>query len=107
MSVNSLDVVIGAGSAIGRALIERWSREGAQPILAVARSVEALAAVELLGVQTHRCDYSEASLAPLAAQLQEQSTNIKRLVICNGRRGPARASAKGDMESEATRLTGA
>ena len=46
--------------------------------------MEALAAVELLGVQTHRCDYSEASLAPLAAQLQEQSTNIKRLVICNG-----------------------
>ena len=84
MSVNSLDVVIGAGSAIGRALVERWSREGAQPILAVARSVEALAAVELLGVQTHRCDYSEASLAPLAAQLQEQSTDIKRLVICNG-----------------------
>ena len=57
MSVNSLDMVIGAGSAIGRALIERWSREGAQPILAVARSVEALAAVELLGAQTHRCDY--------------------------------------------------
>ena len=84
MSVNSLDVVIGAGSAIGRALIERWSREEAQPILAVARSVEALAAVQLLGVQTHRCDYSEASLAPLAAQLQERSTNIKRLVICNG-----------------------
>ena len=84
MRVNSLDVVIGAGSAIGRALVERWSREGAQPILAVARSVEALAAVELLGVQTHRCDYSEASLAPLAAQLQEQSTDIKRLVICNG-----------------------
>ena len=84
MSVNSLDVVIGAGSAIGCALVERWSREGVQPILAVARSVEALAAVELLGVQTHRCEYSEASLAPLAAQLQEQSTNIKRLVICNG-----------------------
>ncbi len=84
MSVNSLDVVIGAGSAIGRALIERWSREEAQPILAVARSVEALAAVQLLGVQTHRCDYSEASLAPLAAQLQERSTNIKRLIICNG-----------------------
>ena len=82
--MNSLDVVIGAGSAIGRALIERWSREEAQPILAVARSVEALAAVQLLGVQTHRCDYSEASLAPLAAQLQERSTNIKRLVICNG-----------------------
>ena len=84
MSVNSLDVVIGAGSAIGRALVERWSREGAQPILAVARSVEALAAVEPLGAQTHHCDYSEAALAALATQLQEQSVDIRRLIICNG-----------------------
>ena len=67
MSVNSLDVVIGAGSAIGRALIERWSREGTQPILAVARSVDSLAAIEPLGVQTHLCGYSEVALAALAA----------------------------------------
>jgi len=84
MSVNSLDVVIGAGSAIGRALIERWSREGAQPILAVARSADSLVVVEQLGVQTHQCDYSEAALAELAIQLQEQSADISRLVICNG-----------------------
>jgi len=84
MSSNSLDVVIGAGSAIGRALIERWSRESAQPMLAVARSVEALAAVEPLGVQTHHCDYSEGALAALAAQLQSQSADIRRLIICNG-----------------------
>ena len=84
MSGNSLDMVIGAGSAIGRALIERWSREGATPILAVARSVEAMAAVESLGVQAHQCDYCEAALAALAAQLQEQSADITRLVICNG-----------------------
>ena len=84
MSGNSLDMVIGAGSAIGRALIERWSREGATPILAVARSVEAMAAVEPLGVQTQQCDYCEAALSALAAQLQEQSADITRLVICNG-----------------------
>ena len=84
MSGNSLDIVIGAGSAIGRALIERWSREGARPILAVARSVDAMAAVEPLGVQPHQCDYCEAALAALAAQLQEQSADITRLVICNG-----------------------
>ena len=84
MSGNSLDIVIGAGSAIGRALIERWSREGATPILAVARSVDAMAAVEQLGVQPHQCDYCEAALAALAAQLQEQSADITRLVICNG-----------------------
>ena len=84
MSGNSLDIVIGAGSAIGRALIERWSREGATPILAVARSVDAMAVVEPLGAQAHQCDYCEAALAALAAQLQEQSADIMRLVICNG-----------------------
>jgi len=84
MSGNSLDIVIGAGSAIGRALIERWSREGATPILAVARTVDAMAAVEPLGVQTKQCDYGEAALAALATQLQEQSADITRLVICNG-----------------------
>ena len=84
MSGNSLDIVIGAGSAIGRALIERWSREGATPILAVARSVDAMAAVEPLGAQAHQCDYCDAALAALAAQLQEQSVDITRLVICNG-----------------------
>ena len=84
MSGNSLDIVIGAGSAIGRALIERWSREGATPILAVARSVDAMAAVEPLGVQPNQCDYCAAALAALAAQLQEQSADITRLVICNG-----------------------
>ena len=84
MSGNSLDIVIGAGSAIGRALIERWSREGATPILAVARTVDAMAAVEPLGVQTQQCDYGETALAALATQLQEQSADITRLVICNG-----------------------
>ena len=84
MSSNSLDLVIGAGSAIGGALIERWSREDAQAILAVARSVDSLSVVEPLGVQTHLCDYTEAALAALAAQLQEQSADIRRLIICNG-----------------------
>ena len=84
MSSISLDIVIGAGSAIGRALIERWSGEGAQRTLAVARSADSLAVVEQLGAQTHQCDYSEAALAALAIQLQEQSVDISRLVICNG-----------------------
>ena len=109
MNVNSLDVVIGAGSAIGRALIERWSREGAQPILAVARSVEALAAVELLGAQTHRCDYSEASLAPLAAQLQEQSTTssgwLSAMASCRGglSTGAGTQSAENDCDGTGVR----
>ena len=84
MSSNSLDIVIGAGSAIGCALIERWSDECARPLLAVARSTDSLAVIEQFGVQTHQCDYTEAALAALAIQLQEQSADISRLVICNG-----------------------
>ena len=84
MSGNSMDMVISAGSAIGHALIERWSREGSRPIVAVARSEASLAAVGALGVQIQHCDYSEAALAALTAQLQEQSSDITRLVICNG-----------------------
>ena len=84
MSSDSLDMVIGAGSAIGRALIERWSDECARPLLAVARSADSLAVIEQLGVQTHQCDYTEAALAAFANQLQEQSADISRLVICNG-----------------------
>ena len=84
MSGNSLDMVIGAGSGIGHALIEKWSREGSRPVLAVARSAASLAAANPLGVQTQHCDYSEGALATLAAQLQAQSSDITRLVICNG-----------------------
>jgi len=84
MSSNSLDMVIGAGSAIGHALIERWSREGSRPVVAVARSEASLAAVGAPGVQTQHCDYSEAALATFAAQLQEQFSELTRLVICNG-----------------------
>ena len=40
--------------------------------------------IEQLGAQTHQCDYTEAALAALAIQLQEQSADISRLVICNG-----------------------
>ena len=35
---NALDVLIGAGSGIGGALIERWQSVGQRPVLAVARS---------------------------------------------------------------------
>jgi NAD(P)-dependent dehydrogenase (short-subunit alcohol dehydrogenase family) len=40
--------------------------------------------MEQRGVQTHQCDYSEAALAALAIQLQEESADIRRLIICNG-----------------------
>ena len=85
MNSTSVDVVIGAGSGIGRALIDRWHEAAARPVLAVARSRDALACFEALeSVQTIACDYSDAALAVLVDTLREEKKDVARLVICNG-----------------------
>ena len=85
MNSNSVDVVIGAGSGIGRALINRWHEAAVRPVLAVARSPDALACFEALeSVQTIACDYSDAALAVLVDTLREEKKDVARLVICNG-----------------------
>ena len=66
---SALDVVIGAGSGIGGALIERWQRAAERPLLAVTRSTERLSAVvDLPGVTCEAMDYSDEQLARLAAE---------------------------------------
>ena len=83
MSSNSVDVVIGAGSGIGRALINRWYEAAARSVLAVARSPEALACFEALeSVEVRACDYSDAALQVLADTLREEKKDVARLVIC-------------------------
>ena len=85
MNSTSVDVVIGAGSGIGRALIDRWHEAAARPVLAVARSRDALACFEALeAVQTIACDYSDVALEALADTLREEKKDVARLVICNG-----------------------
>ena len=85
MNSTSVDVVIGAGSGIGRALIDRWHEAAARPVLAVARAPDALARFEALeSVQTIACDYSDAALTALAETLREEKKDVARLVICNG-----------------------
>jgi len=85
MESQKLDVVIGAGSGIGRALIERWNAAAERPILAVARSAASLAPVDSLEtVSTRLCDYSDAALVLLGERLRDQESDIARLVICNG-----------------------
>lgn len=86
MSENSaLDVVIGAGSGIGGALIERWQRAAERPLLAVTRSTERLSALAgLPGVTCEAADYSDEQLASLADTLLERDADVARLVICNG-----------------------
>ena len=80
-----LDIVFGASSAIGGALIQRWQREGRRPILAVTRSANSISDIgDLNRVQVETSDYTEADLSALAARLMSAQTNVTRLVVCNG-----------------------
>ena len=82
---NALDVIIGAGSGIGGALIERWQSAAERPLLALTRSTERLSAlVGLPWVTCEAMDYSDEQLARLADTLLERGADVARLVICNG-----------------------
>ena len=82
---DELDIVFGASSAIGGALIQRWQREGLRPILAVTRSANAINDIgDLDGVRVETSDYTEGALSALAARLVSAQTNVTRLVVCNG-----------------------
>ena len=85
MVSKSLDVVFGAGSRIGQALIERWCRAGERRVLAVSRSIATVAHSESLPEVEHvACDYSDTALATLAERLTNEQADVVRLVICNG-----------------------
>ena len=82
---DELDIVFGASSAIGGALIQRWQRQGRRPILAVTRSANSISDIgDLNRVQVETSDYTEAGLSALAARLVSAQTNVTRLVVCNG-----------------------
>ena len=76
---NALDVLIGAGSGIGGALIERWQSVGQRPVLAVARSRETLS--RFYGLQRVICeetDYSDEQLMHLADTLLDRQEELAR-----------------------------
>ena len=85
MANNSLDVIFGAGSGIGQALIERWYRAGERRVLAVSRSIATVAHSESRPeVEYLACDYSDTALTALAERLTDVKADVVRLVICNG-----------------------
>ena len=79
-----IDVVVGAGSGIGGASVQRWQEHGRRPVLAVARPESIAPLSEREGVLTHACDYGDETLESLAAKLMSEGRDIARLVICNG-----------------------
>ena len=80
----AIDIVIGAGSGIGAALVERWHQSALRPILAVARGTSLSHWAARDGVVTHACDYSDEGIQALSERLMADGSDINRLVICNG-----------------------
>lgn len=78
------DIVIGAGSGIGGALVDRWRHDGVRPVLAVARTGSLSRWLSLSDLSTHPCDYTDEALQTLADRLTTENCDIARLVICNG-----------------------
>ena len=74
-----LAVVVGSGGAIARSLLARWCESGLYNVVAVGRSH-----CDIRGVHSLTTDYSEASLAEVAAAVSALGSNIERLVITNG-----------------------
>lgn len=84
MHPKDIDVVVGAGSGIGSALVQRWCQARIRPILAVARATSFERWRPPDGAVAHPCDYTEEALQFLAEQLMAEGSNVVRLVICNG-----------------------
>ena len=74
----SLAVIVGGG-AIARALAEQLAADSALSVYVLSRS-------ELVqsGVETFETDYTDASLARIAAEIGATELSLSRLVVTNG-----------------------
>lgn len=80
-----ISLIIGAGSGIGGAVIQRLVDEQADGnILAVSRTPVVLSEELAQRVQTFTCDYSEAGIAHLVEQLKPWRGRIRLVVISTG-----------------------
>lgn len=74
-------VVVGAGSAIGSALVEALHASGEYQVHAVARTAPV---VRPPGVIAYGCDHSDAERARVVEQITSVPGTVERLVICLG-----------------------
>ena len=74
----SLAVIVGGG-AIARALAEQLAADSALSVYVLSRSE-----VKQSGVETWETDYSDASLARIAAEIEATGRSLSRLVVTNG-----------------------
>lgn len=79
------NLIIGAGSGIGRAVMRRLAREQADgDILAVSRNPVALPGELSQSVHAFGCDYSETGIRNLVQQLKPWYGRIRLVVISTG-----------------------
>ncbi len=76
-------VVIGAGGAIGQALVAHWLATGAGSVMAVSRQ-PAPVGCEDPRLHWLACDYSDQQMADVVARITTLAPRPQRLVICNG-----------------------
>jgi NAD(P)-dependent dehydrogenase (short-subunit alcohol dehydrogenase family) len=75
----ALAIVVGSGGAIARSLLNLWSQLDRYDVVAIGREH-----CNTENVHSLITDYSETSLAEVAAAVATRGTNIERLVITNG-----------------------
>ena len=77
-------LVIGAGSAIAKALIQQYLKQG-DSIVAVSRQAGGLEETSAGSrLQRLQCDYTESSIDAVCAELRESGVGFDRVTICNG-----------------------
>ena len=74
-----LAIVVGSGGAIARSLLNLWTQSNRYDAVAIGR-----VHCDIENVHSLITDYSETSLAEVAASVATRGTNIERLVITNG-----------------------
>lgn len=83
--VIGVSLVIGASSAIAKALIKELLNQG--PVIAVSREpLKHLESIEHKGsgLTSYQCDYSEEGISALVAELVMQKITIRNVFIFNG-----------------------
>ena len=77
-------LVIGAGSAIAKALIHKNLKHG-DSIVAVSRHAGSLEESSVGGhLRRLQCDYTESSIDAICAELRKSGIAFDRITICNG-----------------------
>jgi NAD(P)-dependent dehydrogenase (short-subunit alcohol dehydrogenase family) len=86
MNARSSAVIIGAGSRIGAALLDKWLKDDAiDNVIAISRKrIPENKAVQRNNVHFFQTEYDEASITQTCDKIRTLTSSISRVCICNG-----------------------